>query len=181
MEVANGFYAKSLDSIRVEGESGIIQAISSSVPRNSNPSLFPGFSGRGYASLNYSQSEIVVVQWIFPRLPISSEYQFSFRYSSHDRRNRRRSVRIMQDGQSFDARITFLANCSTCTAFLTTSTADQVTQNYTLMQSMVTLMVTLSSIDISLDAIVAIPHQFYNPMGVDNLSRFLSSCSGTFE
>lgn len=179
VRVANGFYAKSIDSIRVEGESGIIQATSTSVPQNSHPSLFPQFSGRGYASLNYSQSEIVIVQWTFPSLPTSSEYQFGFRYSSHDHRNRRRSVNIMQGGRTFAARITFLANCLSCTAYLTSSDANQVTQNanYSLVQSMVTIMVTFSSVDISLDVIIAIPQQFYNPVELDDVSQFLSSCA----
>lgn len=179
VRIANGFYAKSLDSIRVEGESGIVQATSAPVPQNSDPSLFPQFSGQGYASLNYSQSEIVIVQWAFPTLPTSSEYQFSFRYSSHDHRNRRRSVNIMQGGRNFDARVTFLANCFSCTAYLTSSDANQVTQraNYTLEQSLVLITVTFSSVDISLDTIVATPLQFYNPVSLDDATRFLSLCA----
>lgn len=179
VQVVNGFYAKSLNDVTVEGESGIIQATStSSVPRNSDPSVFPQFSGRGYASLNYSQSDIVIVQWTFPLLPISSDYQFVFRYSSHDHRNRRRSVNIMQDGRRYDARVTFLANCVACTAYLTNSDANEVNQraNYTLGQSMVTIVATFSSVDIALDAIIALPQQVYNPASLNDNSRFLSSC-----
>jgi hypothetical protein len=82
----------------------------------------------------------------------------------------------MQNGRSFAARVTFLANCLACTAFLTSSDANQVTQNtnYTLDQSMVTVTATFSSTDISLDAIIAIPQQFYDPVEVQD---FLSSCA----
>lgn len=180
MQVVNGFYAKTLEGIQVEGESGIvIQPASAAVPQNSSSLLFPHFSGRGYASLNYSQSEFVIIQWIFPSLPASSEYQIGFRYSSHDHRNRRRSVNVVQGSRSYIARVTFLANCLRCTAYLTSPDADQVTQNanYSLVQSMLTIMVTFSSVDISLDTIIAIPQHFYDPVSLNDEALFLATCN----
>jgi hypothetical protein len=168
-QVASGFYAKSLDAIRVEGESGVVLPSSTLVPRSSD---LLRFSGRGYANLNYSQSERVTVQWMFPMLPRMAEYRFGFIYSSHDRRNRRLQVTVMQNGWSTDARVTFRANCMACTAYLTSSDADQLTEpvNYTLVQSTVMLQVTFSSVDISLDAIVAVPQHFYNPTSLQDFS-----------
>lgn len=176
--IASGFYARSLDSLRVEGEAGIIQATSLPVPRNSNTLLFPEFSGRGYASLNYSQSQNVIVQWVFPSIPTLSEYQITFIYSSHDHRNRRRSVTIIQDGISYGARVTFLANCLACKAYLSSSDANEIAEraNFTLTQSMVTLLVSFSAVDISLDAIVAIPRALFNPTSLGDPSLFLATC-----
>ena len=179
VQIIHGFYASTLAGIQVEGESGIVvQPASSSVPQNSSSLLFPRFSGRGYASLNYSQSENVIVQWIFPSFPTSSEYQIGFRYSSHDRRNRRRSVSVVQGSRNFVARVTFLANCLACTAYLTNPDASQVSQNanYSLVQSMLTIMVTFSSVDISLDTIIAIPQHFYHPISLDDEALFLTTC-----
>ena len=176
MRVASGFYAKSLDAIRVEGESGIVLSSSTLVPRSSD---FLRFSGRGYANLNYSQSERVTVQWMFPVLPRMAEYRFSFIYSSHDRRNRRLRVTVMQNGRNTDARVTFRANCIECAAYLTSSDTDQLTDpvNFTLLvQSTVVLQATFSSVDISLDAIVAVPQHFYNPMSLEGFSHFSSLC-----
>lgn len=180
-QVASGFYAKSLDNIQVEGESGIIQATSLSVPRSSDSFLYPRFSGRGFASLNYSQSENVVVQWVFSLIPSSIEYQVIFKYTSHDHINRRRSVNIMQGDRNFGARVTFLAGCTACTAFLTSSDASQVERNanFSLTRSMATLTVSFSSVDISLDAIVAIPQLFYDPVILDDPASFLSMCNVT--
>lgn len=177
-QVANGFYAKSLGHIRVEGESGLIQATSSSVPQSSDSSLFPQFSGRGFAALDYSPSENIAVQWVFPSLPISSEYQFSFLYSNQDRRSRRLPVTLLQSGRNHNARVTFLSNCFACTAYLTSSDANQVTEhvNFTLTQSMVTIVLPLSSINISLDVIIAVPRDFFHPVNLEDVARFSSTC-----
>ena len=174
--VANGSFIRSLDAIRIEGELGIIQATSNAVMQSSNISLFPDFGGRGFAVLNYTESENVAVQWLFPSLPASSEYQIAFLYSSHDRRNRRRPVTLMQGDLSFEARVTFFANCLACAAVLTDS--SQVTEPaiFTLTQSMATLTVSLSAVDISLDAIVAIPLPFVEPTSLDDPPRFIAQC-----
>ena len=184
-QIADTFYVRSLDSIRVEGEAGVIQATSQPIHQSADMSLFPEFTGRGFASLNYSQSEMVTVQWIFSSLPMSTEYRIAFVYSSHDHRNRRRPVTIMQEEFSINARVTFLANCLKCTAYLSASDSGQVSElaNFTLTQSIMTVTASLSAIDISLDAIVAVPQLFFDPSSLDDPVRFLSTCiitSGEF-
>ena len=175
-QVVQGFYASSLDAIRVEGESGIIQQTSIFVPHSSDRSLFPGFSGRGFALLNYTESEIFDAQWVFPSLPTASEYQFSFLYSSHGRRSRRLEVLIMQEGSSINARVTFLAGCMGCTAYLLIPSQLARPANFSLTEAMLTIVVSLSSLDISLDAIVAVPKEFFNPLTLSDPPRFLSTC-----
>lgn len=178
-QVADRFYAMSLDGIRIEGEAGVIQTTSQPVRPSADMSLFPEFTGRGFASLNYSQSELVTVQWIFSSLPVSTRYQIAFVYSSHDRRNRRRPVTIMQEHLNVNARVTFLADCLKCTAYL--SDSDQVSEpaNFSLTQSIMTVTASLSAIDISLDAVVAVPQLFFDPSSLDDPVRFLSTCNIT--
>ena len=183
-QVADGFFARSLDDLRVEGESGMILDTVSSVPHNSDPSLFPGYSGRGYASLNYSLSENVQGQWTFLSLPSSSDYKFSFLYSNHAERSRRLLVVVTQGSQRYDARITFNASCVKCSDFLSSPDQVSVPFNISLTQSLVSITISLSSIDISLDAIVAVPREFFNPTNLAASRQFLQECniiSGSFK
>ncbi len=176
-QVVQGFYARSLDEVQVEGESGIIQQTSSFVPHSSDPSLFPDFSGRGFASLNYTEFQRFDAQWVFTSLPTSSEYQIGFKYSSHDRRSRRLEVVIMQGGNSVSARVTFIAGCSGCIAYLSSPNLLSQPANISLTEAMLTVVVSLSSLDISLDAIVAIPREFFDPIALSDPVRFLSACN----
>lgn len=182
-QVADGFYLRSLRNIKVEGEVGIILSTSDLVHQSSDSSLFRGFSGRGFAFLNYSEFESDVAQWSFPSLPTSSDYQIGFIYSNHVRRSRRRPVTLMQEERSFDARVTFLGDCMACTAFVSPLDATQVTEpaNFSLTESMLTVTMSLSAINISLDAIVAIPRHYFDAISLGNQSRdhFLTACNLT--
>ncbi len=51
--VAEGHYVPSLHAIFVEGEVGVVTDLPGLVPTDVNETEFPGFSGRGYAVLDY--------------------------------------------------------------------------------------------------------------------------------
>ena len=180
-QVANGYFARSLDDLRVEGETGIIETTSFSVIPLSNTSLFPGFRGRGYAVLNFSDSESVLGQWIIPSFPSPSQYQFIFLYSNHAHRSRRLAVVVSQSGKENDARVTFSAGCLACATFLSSPNELTKPTNFTLTESMLTISIQLSSVDISLDAIVAIPRAFYDPQSLTDPERFSTTCMITSE
>lgn len=178
-QIAHGFYVRALNHIRVEGEAGIIESTTAAVPRSSDRALYPSFTGRGFATLNYSQTDNVRVQWTLSSLPSSTQYQIAFLYSNHDRRSRRLSVTVIQEDQNINARVTFTADCSTCTTLLTGPSPGAVFTplNLTLTESMVSIFITLSSVELSLDAIVAVPQAFYDPQSLSNSVLFLATCN----
>ena len=57
--VAPGYYVPSVQAISVEGETGILMAPQSIVAVGSSEGELPGFTGRGYAVLEFTSSERV--------------------------------------------------------------------------------------------------------------------------
>lgn len=171
-QIFTGFFARSLDDIRVEGESGILLDTNSPVSQNSNIVEYPGFKGRGYAILNFSVAERVIGQWVLTSLPAASDYQILLIYSNNVRKSRRREVVISQDGQQFDSTfVEFNASCKACVAVISSNALEPVPYNFTLTTSMVTINVVLSAMDILLDAIVAVPRVFYDPANLTDFSE----------
>ena len=149
-----------------------------------NPIAFPGFSFRGYAQLEYSSNERVLVQWVFPSLPRATSYQFVVRYRNLG--NSRRLVGSVSQGETtMNSRITFIreGDCMhPCFAVLENPATPQSQEpaNFLLnSQDPVIITISLSSINILLDAIIALPEEFYNPPNssiIDN-GRFIQECN----
>ena len=181
--ITAGYFVHSLHSIVTEGETGRHVDNETQVEVRTDSACFPGFSFRGYAQLEYSSSERVVVQWVFPSLPHTTNYRFIVRYRNLG--NSRRMVgSVSQAGKIMNSRITFIreGNCMhPCFAVLENPATPQCTEpaNFPLNdQDPVIITMTLSSTNILLDAIIALPEEFYNPPNssvVDNV-KFIEEC-----
>ena len=183
--IASGYYVHSLHSITVEGETGMILMDNrSTVQRGANSDIFPGFFWRGYARLEFGSDERVLVQWVFPSLSKTTNYQFFVRYRNIGS-SRRVNGMVSQRGNNVNTRITFVrdSDCShPCYAHLENATALQRHDRgaYPLNdQDPVTITLTLSSTNILLDAIIALPEEFFNPSNSSNIDyvRFMQECN----
>ena len=182
--IAAGHFVRSLHSVVAEGESGRRVDNGTRVEIGTDSIAFPGFSFRGYAQLEFSSNERVLVQWVFPSLPRTTNYQFIVRYRNIG--NSRRLVgSVSQAGTVLNSRITFIRedNCMhPCFAALENSATPQSPEpaNFPLNnQDPVIITITLSSTNILLDAIIALPEEFYNPPNssiIDN-GRFIQECN----
>lgn len=182
--IASGFFARSLHSIVIEGESGRRMDNGAQVAREASSVTFPGFSSRGYAQLEFGSTERVLVQWVFPSLPQTTTYRFIVRH-----RNRGSSRRLVgtvsQGGNVVNARITFVRDLDCihpCYADLESPATPKIPEpaNFLLNdQDPVTITLTLSSTNILLDTIIAIPEEFFNPLNSSNIDymRFMQDCS----
>lgn len=181
--IAAGHFVRSLHSIVVEGESGRRVDNGSQVEIQTDSIAFPGFSFRGYAQLEFSSTERVLVQWVFPSLPQATRYQFIVRYRNLG--NSRRLVgSVSQAGTIMNSRITFIreSDCMhPCFAVLENPAAPQSPEPVNVPlnnQDPVIITISLSSTNILLDAIIALPEEFYNPPNssiIDN-GRFIQDC-----
>lgn len=182
--IADGYFVSSLHSIVTEGETGRYADNGTQVEVRTDSTAFPGFSFRGYAQLEFSSNERVLVQWVFPSLPQTTNYQFIVRYRNLG--NSRRLVgSVSQAGTFMNSRITFIreSNCMhPCFAVLENPATPQSNEpaNFPLNnQDPVIITMTLSSANILLDAIIALPEEFYNPPNssvIDNI-RFVEECN----
>jgi hypothetical protein len=184
--VAAGHFVRSLYSTVAEGESGRRVDNGTRVEIGTDSITFPGFSFRGYAQLEFSSNERVLVQWVFPSLPQATSYQFIVRYRNLG--NSRRLVgSVSQAETTMNSRITFIRedDCMhPCFAVLENPATPQNREpaNFLLNnQDPVIITITLSSTNILLDAIIALPEEFYNPPNssiIDN-GRFIQECNIT--
>ena len=182
--IVAGHFVRSLHSIVAEGESGRRVDNGTQVEIGTDSIAFPGFSFRGYAQLEVSSTERVLVQWVFPSLLRTTNYQFIVRYRNLG--NSRRLVgSVSQAGTVMNSRITFIreGDCMhPCFAVLENPATPQSPEpaNFPLNnQDPVIITITLSSTNILLDAIIALPEEFYNPPNssvIDN-SRFIQECT----
>ena len=182
--IARGYFARSLHSIVTEGETGMRMDSGAQVEIGGSSVTFPGFSARGYAQLEFSSTERVLVQWVFPNLPQTTNYRFIVRYRNLGS-SRRLVGMISQSGTVVNTRVTFIrdSDCThPCYANLENAATPQNPQpaNFTLNdQDPVTITITLSSTNILLDAIIALPEEFFNPSNISSIDymRFLQECS----
>lgn len=182
--VAAGYFVRSLHSVVTEGETGRHVDNGTQVEVRTDSAAFPGFSFRGYAQLEFSSNERELVQWIFPSLPQTTNYRFIAIYRNLG--NSRRLVgSVSQAGTIMNSRITFIreGNCMhPCFAILENPATPQSPEpaNFPLNdQDPVIITITLSSTNILLDAIIALPEEFYNPPNssvIDNV-RFIEECN----
>ena len=182
--IAGGYFARSLHSIVTEGESGRRVDNGAQVAREASSVTFPGFSSRGYAQLEFGSAERVLVQWVFPSLPQTTTYRFIVRYRNLG--NSRRVVGTVSQGENIaNAIITFVSdrNCiHPCYADFENPTTPKSPEpaNFLLNNlGSVTITLTLSSTNILLDAIIALPEEFFNPSNSSNINymRFMQECS----
>ena len=182
--IAEGYFSRSLHSIVTEGEIGRRMDNGTQVEIGADTITFPRFSFRGYAQLEFSSNERVLVQWIFPLLPQTTNYRFIVRYRNLG--NSRRLVgSVSQGGTTMNSRITFVRenDCvHPCFAVLENPATPQNPEpaNFPLNdQDPVTITITFSSTSILLDAIIALPEEFFNPSNssiIDNF-RFIQECN----
>ena len=183
--IAGGYFARSLHSIVTEGESGRRVDNGALVAREASSVTFPGFSSRGYAQLEFGSAERVLAQWVFPSLPQTTTYRFIVHYRNVG--NSRRIVgTVSQGGNIASAIITFVSdrNCIPCYADLENPTTPKSPEpaNFLLNnQGSVTITLTLSSTNILLDTIIALPEEFFNPTNSSNIdyTRFMQECSNS--
>ena len=182
--IATGHFVHSLHSIVAEGESGRRVDNGTQVEIRTDSIAFPGFSFRGYAQLEFSSNERVLVQWVFPSLPQTTNYQFIVKYRNLG--NSRRLVgSVSQAGTVINSRITFIreGDCMhPCYAVFENAATPQSSEpaNFLLNnQDPVIITITLSSTNILLDAIIALPEEFYNPpnSSIINNGRFIQECN----
>lgn len=180
--IANGYYVRSLHSIVVEGESAM-NVDGPQIDISSNSSTFPNFSSRGYAQLSFNSSERASVQWILPSLPRTTTYRFFVRYCNLG--GSRRLVGTLSQGEiMWNTRITFVQNDSCLHpqyAVLQDSMHPQskIPANFSLnVRDPVTILLGFSSTNILLDAIIALPEEFFNPSNLSNIDhlRFMQEC-----
>lgn len=182
--IAAGHFVRSLHSIVTEGESGRQVDNGTQVEIGTDSIAFPGFSFRGYAQLEYGSNERVLVQWVFPSLPRATSYQFVVRYRNLG--NSRRLVGSVSQGvTTMNSRITFIreGDCMhPCFAVLENPATPQSQEpaNFLLnSQDPVIITISLSSTNILLDSVIALPEEFYNPPNssiIDN-GRFIQECN----
>lgn len=181
--IANGYFVHALHSIVTEGESGTRVDIGARVEVETSAATFPGFSSRGYAQLEFSSDERVLVQWVFPRLPRTTNYRFIVRYRNPG--NSRRLVgTVSQGGTVENTRVTFIRDrdcVHPCYADLGNPATPQTPEPAIFLlnnQDPVTITMTFSSTNILVDAIIALPEEFYNPSNssITDSVRFLQEC-----
>jgi len=164
--ICDGFYARSLSEIRVEGEVGNSMTVGATnptpVPQSSSSSAFPGYSGRGYAVFNVSETERVMGQWIIPSLPRAGDYQLLLLYSNPVRKSRRLDASVNQNNNDVeDLFVDIGASCISCIAPLSANPRAPITHNFTLTSDdMLTLNLVFTTIQVLLDAIIAVPQEF---------------------
>lgn len=181
--IADGYFARSLHSIISEGESGRRTDSGTQVDIGGSSATFPGFSSRGYAQLVFGSNERVLVQWVFPYIPQTTNYRFIVRYRNLG--NSRRLVgTVTQSGAVMNTRVTFISdqNCNhSCYADLENPASPQSPEpaNFPLNdQDPVTITMSLSSTNVLLDAIIALPEEFFSPSNLSNIDymRFTQEC-----
>ena len=185
--ITSGYYAHSLHSIVTEGELGRPVNNRTRVEVGANPVVFPGFSFRGYAQLAFSSNDRVLIQWEFPILPQTTNYRFVARYRNLG--DSRRLVGLVSQGRTVtNSRITFIRERDCIHPCLATfenpaTPYNPEPANFPLnSHDPVTVIITLSSTNILLDAITALPEEFYNPLNssiIDN-ARFNQECNTSY-
>ena len=117
----------------------------------------------------------VIAQWVFPSLPQATRYHIVFHYINRDF-SRRPPVTISQGGVVYSSRVTLLSNCGAPSCYSVLSNEFDLTQ-----EEMV-VAVSLSSVNILLDTVIAIPEEFYNATlarSLEQRERFVQDCDVT--
>ena len=182
--ILTGYFTHSLHSIVVEGENGTHMDSGDQVKFGANPVTFPEFSSRGYAQLEYDNSQRVSVQWVFPDLPRTTNYRFIVRYRNIGI-SRRVVGMIIQGETSMNTRITFVRDhdcMHPCYADLENPSQPQNPEPayfHLNTQDSVAIAMTFSSTNILLDAIIALPEEFVNPSNLSKIdfTRFIQECN----
>jgi hypothetical protein len=175
--VVDGYFARSLTAILVEGEDGypLTQA---PFTTSTDEELIAGFSSRGFASFSLDSLTQESFGWEFPSIPQTTTYQI---WLSYTRPGTEFSLTAMVAGgdQLYNARVVF-THCpppNPCYAALVMSRNIRSTESFFLTSGESwNVALTLNDIDLNIDYIFAVPMEFYEATAIEDSERFLENC-----